>query len=67
MDQLVFPSVLPCILLTILVSLSTCASIKVALQAFAPIQVSHIEVALVLFGACDGYVFSGMPGIGSQW
>ena len=67
MDQLVFPVVLPCTLRKVLVSLSTCASIRVALQAFSPIQVSHIEVALDLFGACDGYVSSGVPGIGSQW
>ena len=67
MDQPVFPLVLLCTLRTILVPLSTCASIKVVLQAFAAIQVSHINVALVLFGACDGCVSSGMPSIGSPW
>ena len=65
-DQLVFPLVLLCTLRIIPVPLSTCASIRVALQAFAPIQVSHIEVALVLFGACDGYVSSGALGIEFQ-
>ena len=67
MDQLVFLLVLLCTPRTILVPLSTCASIKVALQAFAPIPMSHIVVALVLSGACDGYVSSGVPSIGSPW
>ena len=66
-DHLVLLLVLPCTLCIVLVSLSICASTRDAFQSYAPIQVSQIEVALVLFCACDEHVSSDAPGIGFQW